>query len=139
MRNFFSVPMAMLIAVLTLMIFFEHTDAGTPAVYPDAEATANSADALVSCGIEGRLKNKEYYSGSAYVYARCGTEKDSDSDIIWAEVYKTGWWWWSELYVDTSPTVSITVFGDNATSAYAYARGNLGSVVERTWDRYSDE
>ena len=48
MRNLFSTPMVILIAALTLMMFFEHSDAGTPAVYPDADATAYHTDTLVS-------------------------------------------------------------------------------------------
>ena len=135
--------MAMLIAVLTLMMFFEHTDAGTPVVSPDAEAESHFADALVSCDIDGRLKNREYYSGSAYCYVsittESGTDSDNASDGIWAEVYKTGWWIFGSLHVDVSPTVSAIIFGNNARGAYAYARGNLGSVVERDWDRYRDE
>ncbi|RKU14846.1 hypothetical protein C6501_07705 [Candidatus Poribacteria bacterium] len=143
MRTYFSTPMAMLISVLTLMMFFEHTDAGAPAVYTDTEATADYAGAFVSCGIKGRLKNKEFYSGSVYCYARMttesGTKIDSTSRSIWAKVYKTGRWPFRKLKVRTSPTVSAVIFANNASSSYAYARGTLGSVVERDWDRYSNE
>ena len=136
--------MVMLIAVLTLVMFFEHTDAGTPAVYPDADATAYHSESIVTCGIEGKLKNKESYSGSAYVYVRMTTEEDgwvskSKTGDLWAKVYKTGWWWWSELHVDSSPEVSIIMFGNNASSAYAYARGTLGSITKRDRSHYPDD
>ncbi len=125
-----------------LMMFFEHTDAGAPAVYPNAGATADYAEALVSCSIKGKLKNKEFYSGSAYCYARMttesGTNRESISSSIWAEVCKSGWWPFRKLKVRTSPTVSAIIFADNASSSYAYARGTLGSAYGRDIYRYSD-
>jgi hypothetical protein len=142
MRTYFSAPMVMLFAICALVVFFEHSEAGSPAVYTDAGATAYYADAYVSCGIIGQLKNKECYSGSAYCYVRVTTESgwetQSISSSIWAEVYKGGWWPFRKLKVRTSPTVSAVIFADNASSSYAYARGTLGSAYGRDIYRYSD-
>ena len=142
MRTYFSAPMVMLFAICALVVFFEHSEAGTPVVDYIVEATACHAKAQISCGITGSLTNKECYSGSAYCYARITTESGrssySISNSIWAEVYKSGWWPFRKLKVRTSPTVSAIVFADNASSSYAYARGTLGCAYERDSVRYPE-
>jgi hypothetical protein len=132
MKTYFSVPLVMLFAICALVVFYEHSDAGTPAVYPYATASSYRAKAKISCGIEGKLKNKESYSGSASCTARItdssGTESKSKSAGIWAEVYRDGWWPFGKLRVRKSSSVSVVVLKSNATSAYAYASGSLGSA-----------
>lgn len=141
MRTYFFIPLVMLIAICAVAVFFEYSDAGTPAVYPDADA--NYADAIVNCGITGKLKSGESYSGFAYCYVRMTVGSDRyierESASIWAEVYRDGWWPFGKLKVRTSPTVSAITFGNNVDSSYAYARGTLGSVTKRDSDTYSKE
>lgn len=135
MKNQFSTPMAMLIVLLTLLMFFQHTEAGTPKVSSYVYASTYRAEAEISCGIEGKLKNKESYSGSAYCYVRMTTESGTESETsgrvaIWARVYRT-WWPFGRLKVKHHPTVSVLMLDTDAIKAYAYARGSLGSVTKR--------
>ncbi|RKU14848.1 hypothetical protein C6501_07715 [Candidatus Poribacteria bacterium] len=132
--------MAILIVLLTLLMFFQHTDAGTPVVNAEAIATSKRAKAKISCGIEGKLKNKESYSGSAYCYVdmttESGTEDRRKRTTIWAYVYRT-WWPFGRLKVRHSPTVSVLILKTTCESSYAYAEGNLGSAEEEAEASYN--
>ena len=140
MRNQFSLRMAIFVALFSLLMFFQHTDAGEPVVNATASASSIRAKAKVTCGIEGKLKRKESYSGSAYCYARMttssGTERKSKSSDIWAYVYRDGWWPFGKLKVRTSPSVSVSILKSSALSSYALAEGNLGSAEDEAEASY---